>query len=129
MSFTVTVWNDQSTPRFSVPIIDPNYQTGWLSANMDRSQVKFLMDAIRVRKQLWFMKPFTVTTQLLINPFVTKEKLSLFSLEFWSNKYDEYSLRFDNVVIDNMNRFVVSGEFRDSSDSGIYDQVSMTAPF
>jgi hypothetical protein len=130
LEFTVTVWEDETTPRFSLSIIDPNYDDSWLPDNMDRTQVMPLMEGIRHKKRVYFAKERTITAQLLRDLYFRKQRLALVSLEFWKSKDLTLALRFENTLIDDMyGRRLPPGLFEsDNAPSiGLYNRFSMVA--
>ena len=128
LDFSVTVWNDETTPRFSLPVLDPNYDDMWLPDNTSHIQVKLLMDTIRTRKRVYFAKERTITTQLLRDLHFKKQKLPLVSLEFWEYKTYTIALRFENALIDDMYGRIAPSIFGDDpAPPGLYNRFSMVA--
>ena len=128
LDFTVTVWNDEITPRFSLPILDPNYDDSWLPDNTSHIQVMPLFESIRHRKRVYFAKERTITTQLLRDLHFAKQRLALVSLEFWKSKDFTLALRFENTLIDDMYGRIAPGLFGDDpAPSGVYNRFSMAA--
>lgn len=127
MTFTLTVWKDETTPHYAFSIADPNSDPGWLSKSTSRSMVKPLLDNIRSKGHVWFMKPMTETTMLMVNLHLIREKLPHVSLDHWYSRNYVESLRFENAVIEKMDAFTVNEEFREPGDPGMYHSVFMKA--
>jgi hypothetical protein len=130
LDFSLTVWNNETTPRFSLPILDPNEKDAWLPDNWSHLQVHFLFERIRLHQRVYFAKYRTVTTMLLKDLYNKKERLDLVSLEFWQGKSVSYALRFENALIDTVYGRIAPSIFGDDpapAGIGLHNRFSMVA--
>lgn len=128
LSFTFTVWKDRSVPSFSVPVEYPGLEE-WRNISYEyRSAVPGLLESIRLGKRFYFQKPPTLTTQLLINLFATRQLLPLVSLDYWERDDVSNGVRLFDAQIDQMYKFTIRESYRDDDDpSGLHYQMAMKA--